>query len=198
MFHYVSSEGLQLPKIITGNLTLSGLTSARGLELPEWIGGNLNLTYLISVDGLKLPKYIGGRLDLFNLTSAKGLEFPKVIKSNLILSNLTSAEGLFLPESIGGSLYLYRLTIDDLLNIELPNSVLDINLKDGTYSLEELKNLIAIKREKLDLQARRDVIQSNPTITDDNPKRGNINIWYILIPAFALLLGIVIASLIYY
>ena len=61
----------------------------------------------------------------------------------------------------------------------------------------KLKKLIAIKRERLDLQAKRDVMQSNPNITNENPKRGNINIWYILIPAFTLLLGIVIASVIY-
>ena len=181
------------------NLFLDSLTSAEGLVFPQSIGKNLYLDGLTSAEGLVLPQSIGEDLRLNGLTSAEDLVLPQSIEGSLLLNGLTSAEGLVLPQSIGGILKLSGLTINDLLNIKLPNNVgYEICLKDGTYLLEELKNLIAIKREKLDLQAKRDIIQSNPTITDDNPKRGNINIWYILIPAFTLLLGIVIASLIYY
>jgi len=45
-------------------------------------------------------------------------------------------------------LYLDNLTINDLLDIELPVNVSNIILKSGTYKLTELKNLIAIQKKK--------------------------------------------------
>ena len=50
--------------IITGDLDLSGLTSAEGLVLPTSIGGNLYLSGLTSAEGLVLPTSIVGWLDL--------------------------------------------------------------------------------------------------------------------------------------
>lgn len=162
----------------------------------EKITGNVYLSNITHLKNVKFPKYIEGDLYLEILTSAEDLILPENIGGFLVLSNLTTAEGLVLPKIVR-SLSLDSLTINDLLEVTLPKRVNEIFLEDGEYSLKELQNLIAIRKEKLDLETQKNIIDSNPSIVDDNPRKGNINIWYILIPSLTLLLGIIIASIIY-
>ena len=72
-FRYsTSSEDLDLPKILNGDLVLSGLTSAEGLILPE--------------------TFSAGWLHLRGLTSTKGLDLSETTVSQVWFRDLTSAD----------------------------------------------------------------------------------------------------------
>ncbi len=114
------------------------------------------------------------------------------------MSSLTTAQGLTLPQSIGEILYLNSLKINDLLNIKLPTKVYYIiYLEDFTGSLEELKNRIEIKKEQNNLNQEKEIL-SGYQITEEQPKRGSINILMILIPAITIILGIILANILYF
>ena len=186
-----SAEGLALPNNIGGDLYLNSLTSAEGLTLPNNIGGTLYLNSLISAEGITLPNNVGRDLYLNSLTSAEGLTLPNNIVGDLYLNSLTIAEGLTLPNNIGGTLYLNSLIsaegltlpnnvgrylffnslkIADLLEIKLPLNIGGkICLQDGEYTLEELKNLIQMEKEKRNLQNQKQILES--VIEDNSPKR---------------------------
>ena len=111
LFELTSIEGLVLPKIIDGDLSLSFVKSIKEMVFPESVSGDLDLYNLTSAEGLVLPRIVGGILDLSSLEIVEGLTLPQHV-GGLFLSKLQSAEGLILPKSIDGDLKL-----DDLENI---------------------------------------------------------------------------------
>lgn len=192
----IDAEGLVLPSIIRGDLYLSSLKSASGLKLPEEVGGALDLRSVVNPDSLVLPKMVGDHLYLNSLTSAKNLILPDV-GGTLYLDGLTSAEGLVCPKNIGFHLSLKSLTVDDLIYAVLPENCNWIDLKDGQYSVDELKSLIGNKKEMAYLNEQHEIFPG-VNLSPDSFKRGFVSLWYIFIPAGILLLGIILACFLYF
>jgi len=98
-------EGLKLPETVNGTLNFWSIIKTDGLEgveLPKIVGGDLVLSNLDSAKGLKLPERIGGTLYLAEHKSAEGVEFPKIVDGSIDLVGLRSIKGLKLPEHVGG------------------------------------------------------------------------------------------------
>jgi hypothetical protein len=92
-----------------GILDLNHITSAKDVNLPRVVEGNIWLSGLTSAEGLVLPETVGGGIFLDGLTSAEGLILPETVGRGIFLNGLTSAEGLVLPETVGGGIYLRNI-----------------------------------------------------------------------------------------
>lgn len=101
--------GIDLPKAVSGALSIEELNSAKDFHLPLFVGGTLRIKGLESPEGLHLPTTLSGSLDLPDLKSAKGLELPISLGGSLLLDSLESPEGLILPSFIGRGLYLGKI-----------------------------------------------------------------------------------------
>ena len=142
------------PKTIGDTLDLSSLTNLKKVTLPETIGGNLDLSSLTSLENVILPETIVGNLDLSFLINLENVTLPETIEGSLDLSSLTSLKGVILPKAIGDNLYLLSLTLEQLLDINLPQFKEIYLANNVSYTYEECKNelaklkLVKIKNEK--------------------------------------------------
>lgn len=114
----------------------------------------------INLKGVKFPKNVIIKIteyncygvDLSNLACANGVKLPEcIVNGSLYLYELESVDGLILPRIIDGNLYLNSIDIKDLISIPLPEKVEMIYLKDGHYSLANLKDKIAKYKEVIEL-----------------------------------------------
>ncbi|MFZ3230948.1 MAG: hypothetical protein WA160_12140 [Pseudobdellovibrio sp.] len=108
--HLTSGEGVVLPEIVSGSVSLSKMVSIKGLVHPKSIGGDYNLKEVVSAyDGAIMPRKIGGAFKLDKLVSAKSIIMPDFVGEDLNLYALISTKGLSMPRTVGGDVSLLSL-----------------------------------------------------------------------------------------
>ncbi len=182
--------------VFIGDIDLSEYNKVE--EIPyklslNYFKGDLDLWNLKKGFGLILPQNFKGNIDLSGLIDAEGLVLPKTFAGKLYLSDLTKINGLILPQKFRGDLYLNSLSIKDMIGLKLPEIEATIYTKDGNYKINEIKKLIDIETEKMNLNNQKEML-ANIEPNSLNSRRGNINLIFIILPA-SILLGIIIASL---
>ena len=198
-------ENMILPMYVGYGLDLKYVKKIKNVTFPEYVGWGIALSNLEDYDKLVLPKYIGGALYLRGIEIAhdivmfeyikdsiylsyasilKNVIFPRKIGKSLFLYKMKTFENVTFPEFIGDSLFMENISINDLLDINLPIVGGKIYIKEGTFTYEELKFLIAEKKDKPLLL----------TLHKENEdKKGYVNTLIVLLPALIILLGIFIA-----
>ena len=131
------ADEIVLPEVVTGHLSLENLTGATNLIFSKRVGESLVLSNLIKAKRLILPEVVGRSLFLDKLISVEEVVLPKTIGNNLDLSSLTSANGLKFPDFIGKNLYLDSLTSAE--GLILPKTI------GGCINLSNLQSYKGLK-----------------------------------------------------
>lgn len=112
--------GLKLPEI-TGSLSLDGLEKTEGLELPKIVKGNLKVAGVTESSYIVFSKIVEGDLSIFSVINSYETpilsELEKISKS--VQKHVVSASQLILPEIVKGNLFI-NVTIKDFEHLKLP------------------------------------------------------------------------------
>lgn len=213
-----STEELKLPKYAKSALYSNNITSAKDLKIPKRIW-HLHLNGLLSAEGLIIPNSVQV-LWLDSLTNAEGLVIPNSVKhvflnglicakglkipasvTELHLNALTSIEGLILSNNVT-FVSLRSLTTKDLLYFDFTqvNPEIKLQLADDYFTLKQLKVKIELEKERMNLEGLQETLSSMKSDNNDlngSSRKGSINLWYILIPSITIILGIILASILY-
>lgn len=135
-----SGKGLLFPEKFKG-LYLNSMVDPDGLSLPDVIYGNLSLNSLQSVH-FKFSKTVMGFLNLESLSQPSSFPLAEEVHGDLILDNLTNPKIIRLPKKVKGSFYANKL-IDAkglvLTAIEYGISLPNLQNQDGLELPKSLK-----------------------------------------------------------
>ena len=177
-------KNVTFPEYVGWGIALSNLEDYDKLVLPKYIGGALYLRGIEIAHDIVMFEYIKDSIYLSYASILKNVIFPRKIGKSLFLYKMKTFENVTFPEFIGDSLFMENISINDLLDINLPIVGGKIYIKEGTFTYEELKFLIAEKKDKPLLL----------TLHKENEdKKGYVNTLIVLLPALIILLGIFIA-----